>query len=197
MKLPATVVALVSLLWGAGPAAAQPASRPVAKIKSREAGLSLKVRAWFKKEQRGDGAPTLHFRYILRNHTDRPIYLNNYGRAVRLASLSPRRAFQVSKHHRKPHRMRPPRKEDIVTVAPRSTRVLRDWQWCCGFELPHAHPAFVARYQLKRPARVTLRFCLTGGSSDRLARHLPGGKTFWTGRLCTRPVRVRLLATGP
>lgn len=198
----APVLACLLLCW-VNPAAAQPASRPTPPAtkpgstqQAEGAGLSFKVKAWFKKERRGDGAPTLHFRYILQNKTDEPIYLNNYNRPVRLARLGPRRAFRVTRHRRRPHRLRQPRPSDIVVLAPRSKKVIKDWQWCCSFELPHEDPAHYQRYRLRRPATVTLRYCLSSGSNQRLVRHLPPGKKFWSGRLCARPVRVRLHARG-
>ena len=200
MKTPLASLALPILLCWACPAVAQPTSRPAPKAPgtapSSDRGLSLRVKAWFKKERRGDGAPTLHYRYIFHNSTDQPIYLNNYYRPVRLRSVSPRRAFRMTRIQRRPHRMPQPKKADIVVVPPRSKKVLRDWQWCCSFELPHKDPRFIAGYRLRRPATITLRFCYTGGSNQRLVSHLPPGKKFWRGRLCARPVRVRLKARG-
>ncbi len=189
-RLLLTLVA-AGLCW-AGPAAAQSPRPKPKKPEAKNSGLTFGVRAWFKKERRGDGAPTLHLRYVLHNKTDAPIYLNNYNRPARLAGLSPRGVFRVTKHQRRPHRMRQPRKSDVLVLAPRSKKVIKDWQWCCGFELPHKDPAYKERWQLRRPARVTLRFCFSGGSNQRLVAHLPPGKKFWTGRLCARPVRVRL-----
>lgn len=183
------------LLCADRPVAAQPASRPASRPAVwKGARLSLRVVARYKKERRGDGAPSLHFRYILHNRTDRPIHLNYYGR-VRVVGLSPRRAFRVRRIPRRPHRVRHPGRSDILVIPPRSKKVIKDWQWCCGFELPHADPRYLSGYTPRRTRWVTLRFCYHGAHNPRLARFLPAGQTFWLGRLCNT-ARVKLHAKG-
>lgn len=189
---PCCCFTLVALCLAATSVAGQPAVAKKKTVGAHKDGLSLAVRAWFKKERRGDGSPIVHYRYILTNKTARPIHLSLYWQPFRITRLGPRSAFRVRKMQRRPHRLRPPAKKDVLIIAPRARKVIKDWQWSSSFELDAEDRRFLLVYKPKKPARVSMRICFTGGWTERLKKYLPAGAKFWTGQLCARPVRVKI-----
>lgn len=174
----------LAVLTLAAPAVAAPPVTP-------DAPIALSVRAEFQREKQGDGSSSVKYRFTLTNLTDRPVHVSRY-RFPYLTELGPTSAFRIEKVQRRPHKLRPVREDDLLTIGARASAVIEDEQWTESFSLDAADPAYVDSYRLRRPARVEMRFCFSSARDDTLAALLPPGEQLWRGTVCARPVRVRI-----
>ena len=183
-------VALVILaLCTAGPASAKPTSE-----------LSLEVEARFARERKDDGSPRVMYRFTLVNRGADPIYVSTYamnnlvlGTSLQLVKVSPPDAFSIQDSPVLYGRMRPPTKNDIVTIAPKSKRTIKDWQWSSSFSIRHPSKSEMVRtYIPRKPATIHLTFCYRGGHDSQLSALLPAGKSLWRGEICAKPVSVNM-----
>jgi hypothetical protein len=183
LSLSSGCLALVVLTLAA-PALAAPVVTP-------DAPVSLSVSAEFERERKGDGSPRVRYRFTLTNLTDRPLHVSRYHPPY-LSELGPKRAFRIEKVQRRPHKLRPVGKADLLTIGAGAGAVIDDEQWTASFSLDADEPAYIDSYRLRRPARIEMRFCFSSSSAAALAALLPPGEQLWQGTVCAHPVRVRI-----
>jgi hypothetical protein len=176
---------MLLLVLGASPATETPPEQP----------LRFEVKARFKAEKPGDGAPTLEFVYRFTNVGQVPLYLSWYGSPVKYRRVAPRSMFKVQPTTPVPHASRPPTAEDFFAVAPGETVEKTEWEWV-GVFMIEFRPDLLHQYTLRRPGRVTLSMCYqVGWVMDASTAHfLPPGATLWPKAACAPDVRVDIKA---
>jgi hypothetical protein len=159
------------------------------------APLRFQVSVKYQAEKKGDGAPTLHFRYRLTNLGATPLWLSWWWRPVDFEKVGPSRLFSVRKTTPHPHRLAPPGPDDLFVIEPGKTVEKVDWMWVGGFVIDHGDGT-MHEYRLRQPGRISLTPCYASGGLDEhdLQRLLPAGTALWTGRICAPPVSVEIPA---
>lgn len=153
-------------------------------------GLSYRLRAEFRREKPGDGAPTLRFHHQFHNHTKTDIYLSFQGDPLYFRSITPDSRFKIIVGRTHPSAYSgmpgPPEPDQIVKVpAGRSTKHTT-WRWLEALSLNYDDRKGWRQYVFKRTGEVRVKACYnTSAIYVRMqTRLLPAEAKLWQGEVC-------------
>src|SRR5262249_1663003 len=144
--------------------------------------------------------------FTFHNETDHEIVLDGHSIAFRLivSRLSPAEAVETTSARAKPWCPPAPEPSHLSRVPARRKHVITRRHWCDGLEVPFGKSRegkvidadTVQLFKIKQTGKLALAFLYRsdGAYSDsvELAKLLKPGEKFWTGRVYSNPVIIKV-----